>query len=48
MSMFSVAVGSDSMAGARMEKAKVRRRYDKLFLRCTGLSNSLIKLDGSM
>ena len=36
------------MAGARMEKTKVRRRCDELFLRCTNLSNSLVKFDRLM
>lgn len=48
MSMLLAAVCSDSMAGARMKEAKVRTRYDGLFLRCSRLSNSFVKLNGSM
>ena len=34
------------MAGVRREKAKLQTRCDELFLLCTRLSNSMVKLDG--
>lgn len=46
MSIFLVAVRSDSIVGARREKAKVLTRCDEIFLRCKFFQTILARMMG--